>query len=319
MKVSPLTQLIVNLLVIIFLISIIFFGGYYLYQKFVNPEADSILSFFGTGEDKNVLNVSSQATQLLPNLRFSEKRVSYFMSPECSSNPKATNNFRLARDAIEEGTGIITFHPESKENADILVTCSKETRETAEGSLIAGEGGVSQYLKSTTYPVILKANVSLNEESSCDYPVVAVHELLHAFGFEHISNPEVILYPYVRCNQRIDSKMIEMLKNIYAIESLPDVYFNMNKTEAIRDGNYFNLTVQIENKGLVNSKSVVFNVYADGTKIFTRILDEVSLDAGSIIFLYDARLPSDNTLIKLELISTEKELNKENNIVELKV
>jgi len=76
----------------------------------------------------------------------------------------------------------------------------------------------------------------LLRKSSCSTPNIAIHELLHALGFKHSSNPENIMYHITQCEQNISKDMIDYINELYAIPSLPDL--KLHNTSAKLKGDF---------------------------------------------------------------------------------
>ena len=215
-------------------------------------------------------------------------------------------------------TAIFKFYSTDEETAQIVIGCSIDSYEAEKNVFVAGEGGPVKFLNSTLYPIILKGKVILYDESKCDYPVTELHELFHVFGFDHINDSKMIMYPYVNCKQIINPEIISQLIILYSIPSLPELYFA--NVSAIKDGKYLNISIQINNIGLAMAKQVNLEIYADGKKLKTYDFGEMDYGAGSSLHVSNLELPFSNVkIIKLVIVSSITELEKENNILELKL
>jgi len=314
MKTEDVIKLIINIGLILLLGNVILFAGYYLNMNYNHPGEPKLFNLFGE-DTKELINVSGDATQFMPGLRFSESRISYFINSDCAG--KKASDFEKALEIIENRTEKISFYVTNEQDAEILVGCSKDSYKTETNKFVAGEGGPTSIISYTKYPIILKGKVILYEETSCAIPVTELHELLHVLGFNHINKSETILYPYVSCNQKLDLDMIQILKEVYSVKSLPDLYFS-NVTITRKEG-YADMTIRIDNRGLKDSNIFEFNVYSNSEQISTKEIEGLRFGTG-VIYSYEARLPSaGENVIKLEIIANELELDKNNNIVEMKI
>lgn len=261
-----------------------------------------------------VIDANEEVIQFYPNFRFPSGNISYFINSNC--NTKKTAKITNAFNIISEETKLINFYQTNELVAEILVGCSKESYETEKNVFVAGEGGPVNFLNSTLYPIILKGKIILYENSKCDYPVTELHELLHVFGFDHINDSKMIMYPYVDCEQKLNSEVISELIRLYSIPSLPELYFA--NASASKDRKYLNLAVQINNLGLADSSNVNLEIYADGVKIKTYEFGEIEYGAGSSLEMENVQMPSSNVKnIKLIIVSGEKELDETNNVLEM--
>jgi len=304
----------VNILLIFLLANLIIFGAYYFYQNRDNPS--QMLEVFGYNPDKNVVNISSEITQFIPNLRFPESSVSYYINSNCDYGQRA--RIENALQILADGVEILSFKRAIEENAEILIGCSKESYETEKNVFIAGEGGPTRIVNSTLYPTILKGKVLLYQDSECEYPVTEVHELLHVFGFDHINLKNKIMYPYSDCSQTLDERMINHLEQLYEVQSLADLYFD--NVSAVKQGIYLNLSLEVNNQGLKNSESSALKIYSGENLIGDSDLGAIEFGSGVIFRLNNIRLPSrDTSEVKLRIETSEQELSKDNNYLELKI
>ncbi len=259
---------------------------------------------------------SEEVIQFTPNLRFPSGSISYYINPNCDT--KKSDRITMALGIIASEAKLINFYTASEQTAQILIGCSKESYQTEKNSFIAGEGGPTNFINSTLYPIILKGKVILYDEKPCDYPVTELHELLHVFGFDHINDSKMIMYPYVNCEQRINPEVISQLITLYSIPSLPELYF-ANAT-ATKDRKYLNLSIQINNIGLAQAKKVGLEIYGDDVKVTTYDFGEIDYGAGTNFYAGNIALPSKNVqIIKLVIVSQEKELDEKNNVLEMKL
>jgi len=260
------------------------------------------------------VSASDKVVQFYSNLRFPSEKISYFINSNCDS--KKNSQIIKALNILAQESKIISFYSADEKNAEIVIGCSKDSYETEKNSFIAGEGGPTNYINSTLYPIILRGKVILYEETKCDYPVTELHELLHVFGFDHINNSQMIMYPYVNCEQRINPEVTSELIRLYSIPSLPELYFE--NVSGSKDRKYLNLSVHVNNKGLADADKVSLEIYTNGEKLETYDLGEIEYGAGSNFFVGNLEMQSSTVKsVKLVIVSGERELDNNNNVLEM--
>jgi len=242
-------------------------------------------------------NSSSQIVQFYPYMRYPDRVISYRIESACSS--EKFNNARRAFEILSEKT-ILRFN-EAAENPEIRVLCSDVAPEATEkGHFIAGEGGPSEIINTTNFAVILSGKISLYRENKCDEPKVAIHEVLHALGFDHYNNKASILYPITNCEQQIDAGIIDIINKLYAVDSLPDLV--IDSVEASREGRYLSFDINISNAGLTNSKSAELSLFFENEKITNFTLGDLEIGEKKMLGVENVKLPSraDNIIFVVE-------------------
>lgn len=155
--------------------------------------------------------------QFYPNMRYPFKEISYRIQ-DCTLSKR--NDFLRATEIISNKT-VLSFY-EVSNGEEILVTCSEKER-IEDGIFIAGEGGPKKIIFSGENHIISSGTVHLIKKSECPTPNVAIHELLHALGFDHSENKNNIMYNFSSCNQEIGEDLIDEINRIYSQEPLADL------------------------------------------------------------------------------------------------
>ena len=312
-----LVRTIIELAVLILLLNAIIFGIYYIYINNFSESEYLMIRGYDPALQQSLIDVGSEVKQFYPNLRFNHNSISYFINPECTEEKK--ERLERAFFIIEDETKIINFYPSTDEfNSDILVGCSEHSYETEKNTFIAGEGGPTKILNLTFYPVILKGKILLYQESSCEYPITELHELLHVFGFEHINDSEKIMYPYINCKQELSYDFTNTLIELYSIKPLAELYFE--NASAVKKGFYLNFSLYINNQGLTGADGILLETYANDELVDSSDLGEIDFGYGKTFAVSNLRLPSKNTdKITFWLKTIDEEYNKENNIIELAI
>jgi hypothetical protein len=252
-------------------------------------------------------------------MRFRNKRISFFLEPECTANRK--ERMREAFIIMENKTNnLLDFYEiRDKESAEIKVGCSEDYIEEGDEQFRAGEGGPSKIINTTLYNVILEGKIILYKESQCDYPVVELHELLHVLSFDHSSNPINIMYNLSSCEQKITQDIIDRLLSLYIVDSKPELYFH--DIMAVKKGSYLDFNVTIKNRGLADSPATQL-VLSDSNKKEIRSFEigGIEIGAGKILSVKNLKIPYfSGDIINFEVDKEDKipEIQEDNNIVEL--
>ncbi len=255
----------------------------------------------------------NQGMQFYENLRYRDKKISYKIDDSCTLQKKY--DMELALEIIENKT-ILDFYPASSFE-EILVACEDKIV-TQEKFFVAGEGGPVNITKTENFNVILNGGILLLKDSSCQKPNIAIHELLHALGFDHSPNPNNIMYNISKCNQEIGEDIINAINGLYSVPSYPDLSFE--DASALMRGKYLDLNISIRNNGLADSKNAKIIIYADEKEIKEIPLEEMKIGYGVTIVLGNIFIPQINVnKIEIKIEVSFNELDKNNNAVELDI
>ncbi len=259
------------------------------------------------------LNTSVKETmQFYQNMRYPDSQISYKIY-DCPLQKK--NDMEQAFEIISS-MSILNFYSINSDE-EISVTCESGSR-IEEGLFIAGEGGPTNITKGERFSVILHGKVLLIRDSKCERPNIAIHELLHALGFDHSNNPNNIMYPVSKCEQTIGEDIPQLINELYSIPTYSDLSFE--NVSAVMHGRYLDANISIRNNGLKNSEKTEVLIYAD-EKLVTEVeLDVLEIGYGRIITLKNIRTKEIN-VDKLEFFinSSFDELEKNNNRIVLEI
>lgn len=270
--------------------------------EFVNP--------FSSNPENT--NFSSLDMQFYPNMRYVDSSVSYKIY-NCSLKKK--EDMLEAFDIISNKT-ILGFYSVSS-NEEISVFCEDKPR-VENGLFIAGEGGPTNITKAGEFNLILNGRILLIKNVFCPDPIVAIHELLHTFGFDHSLNSANMMYKISRCNQELGQDTIDFINNIYSIPNYSDLAFE-NLSANIK-GRYLSTNITIRNKGLSVSGNSSLVIFADDSILKTINLKEIYSGYGFEISLKNIWIKKLNFKNIRFLIKNDfNELDKKNNEGILKV
>ena len=307
----------VKIILLLILLNVVLFTGYWIYQNLPGEIQELTVVNLGPSVDGAIINVSGELVQFYPGMRFNHKDIRYYIHPGCSSTSK--ERVAEAFSIVSSGTGIISFQKSLEDNADILVACSPEVYQKEENIFIAGEGGPTKIINASI-PVIVRGKLTFYNDTSsdCEYPVTELHEIFHVFGFDHINDSSTVLYPFIKCDQRVSMDLLSALRFLYTIEPLPDLYFE--EIVASKSGRYLSFDTIIVNDGLIDAENSVLSVYVEGELVDSFILNTVSFGGGQKFYVKNLKLPTRITEeVELRVNSTTKDYNEINNVVKLKV
>lgn len=284
--------------------------------KVQNPAGnDSITGAESSGGESYA---EGEMMQFYSNMRYPRLPISYSISSECRQ--EKAEQMQSAIEIISDKAGI-SFAQVSGEG-NIAIRCrelgNKETRN--KDFYVAGEGGPSEIINTSLFYVISKGEVLLLRESTCSEPLVSMHEILHALGFGHSANPLSIMYNISDCRQKLTEDIINELKRLYSIESLPDLY--SSSINATKNGRYLSFDIEVRNRGLISSENTTLSIYAADEKVGSFDIEVMEIGAGIVLNVENLRLPSRSTNEVRFVIDAEnsvRELSEDNNIAVLSV
>lgn len=257
-------------------------------------------------------NYVTENMQFYQNMRYIDSKISYKIE-DCSLQKR--NDMERAFEIISNMT-ILNFYSVNN-NEEISVTCDSKIK-IEEGLFIAGEGGPTNITLAGKFNVILHGKILLIRESKCEKPNVALHELLHALGFNHSNNPNNIMYPISKCRQTVGLDIIELINKIYLIPSYPDLVFE--DVSAMMHGRYLDVNMSIRNNGIKDSEEVKVIIYADDTFVKEIKLDALEVGYGRIIILNNIWIKKINiNNLRFVIDSDFNELEKKNNEIILEI
>ncbi len=299
-----------------FLLILISITSYFLYENV--PGTPQNLKIEYQQELPRTVNASSEVKQFVQNMRFNHNDLSYSFNTSCSEEQK--QRIEQAFLIIHQKTAIISFY-QTNQNPDIDIVCSEDIIEKQENTFLAGEGGPTQFINNTLYPLISKGMILLYKQKDnsekCDEPLVELHELLHVFGFEHLNDSSSIMYPYLSCDQKLNPEFITYLIKLYSIEPKAELFFR--NITAVKSGRYLNFEVSIENKGMINAKNITLRISAPQS---IKDFDFNEIEPGSYkkLTVENLKLPSRSTNeATFSIVSNTKEYYTDNNAIKMQV
>jgi len=299
-----------DFIMLLFLIGLLGTGGYLYWTYFYSGEPIS-RSF----DNRQILESISGQTQFYNNMRYPDKSISYSISDRCDED--------RGKDAIEafqilESKTILSFY-QDQNSPQISILCSNLVPEASEKNhFVAGEGGPSEVINLTNYAVIFSGKVSLfsgYEKTKCDKPNVALHEILHALGFDHNSNQNSIMYPISSCDQEIDSYLVEEINKLYSVPSATDLV--LEKVDLSKKGRYINFKASISNLGFKNSEGAVLVISNEGKIIKEFELESIDIGVRKLLEVENVVIPLDSESLTFSVETEETEITKNNNKAEI--
>ncbi len=246
------------------------------------------------------------------NLRFNHNLISYSINEGCGGLRRG--EMISAFNIFSSEVGVISFY-ENVSDADIKVGCSNEFIDLGGDMFAAGEGGPSKIINTSGFRVIEEGEISLYNSESCRYPIVALHELCHVFGFDHSSDPENIMYNTSGCDQRMSDDMIKLMKDLYSFTALADI--RIEEVSAVISGAYLNFNISVLNEGLLAVDDINLTILADGVVIDVVNLGGVDIGYGRTLRVENMRIGRGVESVKFVVDSENsvRELDEGNNVI----
>jgi len=249
-----------------------------------------------------------RSSQFYLNMRYSNSVILYGFDEDCGIERK--ENVKRALSILEDRT-ILEFKI-SEKFPEIYVTCSNiSPKPDQENHFIAGEGGPTIIINGSRYAIIEEGEIALYREENCDDPQVALHEILHALGFDHNSDIKSIMYPITECDQILDQYILDEINSLYEQESLSDLV--IEAIEANKTGRYLNYDIVIANHGLKDSGKSLLILYNEGEEFKSFEINGINIGAKRQLSVRNLVIPRKSIEIRFVLDIDEEEIDKDNN------
>lgn len=269
---------------------------------------------FGS-EDIGSLVPSGEGGQFYSNMRYRDRIISYRMESTCKLNKWESAEEAFAMIANLTAIDFLNV----KENPDIRVFCEEIREASAEksGYFIAGEGGPTEVINSSVYAVIIGGKIALYKDEVCDEPKIALHEILHALGFDHFNRSRSIMNPITNCNQQIDDYIVKEINRLYSVDSLPDLI--VEEVVGFKHGRYIDFNISVVNAGLQTARSASLDVFIDGLKAGHYSLEDLDIGTKKLLTVQNmgASWEVRKVVFVVSLDNGQEEIHSDNNEAEI--
>lgn len=205
---------------------VIVIAGFFLFYPVDNTITGFVISEDGYLDD----NVSEETYEItdqfshIAKLHWGHMPVTYnLVNPEVCSEYERKRIHKSFEQIGIETNRVVYFEQGNSSLADIHVSCFKGTRTVGYEPpyIVIYKEADTDY--TTSGNEIVSADIrifggdSTTQRGICwRYPDLEIHEILHAFGYEHNDNRTSLMYSeYIRCNLKIDADIIQDLIQIY--------------------------------------------------------------------------------------------------------
>lgn len=257
-------------------------------------------------------NLSLKSEQFYPRMRYTSNEISYTLESACDEEKEASILEALL---ILEDSTILKFT--NSEDGEISFLCS-EVGPSAENEdhFVAGEGGPTKIINASRYSLINEGQVSLYRNEKCDTPIVALHETLHALGFDHTNNKTSIMFPVTDCKQTLDSQIIEEINSLYSEASAPDMF--IEKLIFGTTGKYIqylNFNITLMNQGLLPAEEVNVTIRNELEEIGEFSLKNFNSGQKKTMSVQNIKLPRKTKVLEFTIKQKAQDSNPKNDNV----
>lgn len=290
---------------------LLIFAGFFFISTYGNIKIEGKQFFIQTNDEKYI-NATNQLSMFLPNMRFDTDSISYsFVECDRESQDRMKQAFQIISDETQD----VIFY--ENQFPKITIYCAQQKDEQRNSTFVAGEGGPNKVILSDLYPLIIDGKIylyNLENKKNCEYPIVELHELMHVFGFDHINKTDEILYPYVKCEQRITQDIVNELKRIYSEKPKADL--TLQNLSALMHGNYLDFNITILNRGLVSATNIKLEIIGTEKIIETIEVDNISPGISQTITVKNILVKANNQKnITFKVTTNSEEYFFENNLL----
>jgi hypothetical protein len=286
---------------------------YFLYLNLPIAPKEFIKQDQNNNEDSSNLFYAS-SIQFYEKMRYKSNIITYKIESRCTEDK--VNSVKEAFSILQKKT-VLEFTPSSSK-PEIIISCSNIAPDAnQENHFVAGEGGPSVILNTSLYSVILEGKLALYRDENCPETKIALHELLHALGFDHNNNPKSILYPTLNCNQIIDQDIIDSINLLYSVRNNPDL--KIDRVNATKSGRYLNFYIEVSNQGLKVADKVSLGIY-EGEKLVEEFdLKEIEIGVKKTLDVENLKVSRSSNKISfiVDYQNSIQEIYEGNNKVEL--
>jgi hypothetical protein len=303
-----------DVILIIFLFLVlggVIFAGTYVFLNYTPYISDTVeLEGFGKETQRSEI---TNGSQFYPNLRYRDRKISYNLGSSCSQERRLS--ILEAFEILSEKT-VLSF--EEKRDGEISFLCSEiSPKPSQEKHFVAGEGGPSDIIDAVQFNVIFDGKVALYRGEKCEKPLIALHEIIHALGFDHNDNRESIMYPVTSCGQELDQYIIDTINRIYEADSLPDL--SIDEVSARKTGRLLSFEINVSNVGLKDVVDSSLIISSNDKEIRNFDFGEISIGTKKFLQVDNMRLPSGVKTLNFRIKGDDNELDLGNNIATINI
>ena len=305
---------IVYIFTFIFLSGLLVSMSYYLYLNIPRtPEKLEVVVQESSNKPEIII---TEANQFYTDMKFNHNQISYTIDPECSSSE--IQKLKDAFSELDRRVDPISFY-QTLTNPDIEISCSESKKDALpsydERHFVAGEGGAKEIIQTGRYNIITEGIILLYENPKiktieCEYPNVEMHEIIH------VNDKNSLMYQFIEsCDQRLDVSIVNKLNQLYALENLPDLYFE--NVSVTKKGRWIDFNVTIKNSGSVDSGNVILTILDNDKVIEEKDLEEFKFGSGITLQTKNlklAHLNPDKISFIIDRDNNIKEIDENNNV-----